>query len=238
VVILIIPEVSAAGEPSLEFNQSSYEINDTVEVKLSNIGPIPHNQIIVSLFSDEENSTYITEKLHNEGNTSYITQDTVSKLLSSSNQTNISKEDIIYTNNGDSSGQINYISINNNHTANIYLKNPIDDDDSIMYRSEEYIIARISGQNYTGNISLSHVNENGKLKISKPGNITAEFVHPLSGKKYNNSVPVKNRSEINESLQPNLETNSNHSSGVNSTPNPTPEPTPSADDSRVLRRSH
>jgi hypothetical protein len=96
VVILIIPEVSAAGEPSLEFNQSSYEINDTVEVKLRNIGPIPHNQIIVSLFSDEENSTYITEKLHNEGNTSYITQDTVSKLLSSSNQTNIQRRYNLY----------------------------------------------------------------------------------------------------------------------------------------------
>jgi hypothetical protein len=232
VVILIFPGVSAAAEPSLEFNQSSYGLNDTVRVTLQNLGSVPSHQIIVSFSSDEENSTYITEEINNAGNTSYVTKNSVSKLIFSSNQTKISKTDIIYSNNGDSSGQIDSISTYSNGTARLNLINPSDGDDSITYRSEEYIILSSDLGNYSGNISLSSIDINGKLQISKPGKITASFVHPLTNQEYNNTVSVTNNRTKSEAVKLSPQNDSKSSENFNRNPSTASQPTPPADASR------
>ncbi|MDR9412873.1 MAG: hypothetical protein RI531_09730, partial [Haloferacaceae archaeon] len=225
----ITPTATAADGPSLEFNQSSYELNDTVGIEITNLTDVNATQILVSIFTSEEKSELIFENIDNPGNLTYTTKNTVNKYDPDSNQSKISKEDIIYSNHDGGSGFIDNISVNKNKTVTLSLKNPSDSEDTVYYKSGEYVIAENHGSGYYGDIELSTKQRNGKLHISTPGKVEAYFIHPTTNQKYNNSVFVNNQSTVDI----NKSTVSSNESSAPSTPTPTPTPEPTPSPSRV-----
>ncbi|MDR9445888.1 MAG: hypothetical protein RI544_07110, partial [Haloquadratum sp.] len=229
ILIIITPTATAADGPSLEFNQSSYELNDTVGIEITNLTDVNATQILVSIFTSEEKSELIFENIDNPGNLTYTTKNTVNKYDPDSNQSKISKEDIIYSNHDGGSGFIDNISVNKNKTVTLSLKNPSDSEDTVYYKSGEYVIAENHGSGYYGDIELSTKQRNGKLHISTPGKVEAYFIHPTTNQKYNNSVFVNNQSTVDI----NKSTVSSNESSAPSTPTPTPTPEPTPSPSRV-----
>jgi hypothetical protein len=123
-LVLLMPTVSPDAEPTIEFNETSYEPNDTVRVKLTNLSDVKSDKILIYLISNQEESSIVKESINRTGLYHYTTKNTVYKLNQNSINHKINQSDIIYSNSPDGSGRIKNITVNQNKTVTIGLHNP------------------------------------------------------------------------------------------------------------------
>ena len=165
--------VAAADQGTVSFDASTYVDGDIATVTVTDADLSTTEEYIVNVQSDTETQETIFSEDVEDGVTSITTEHPVAET---NGDNEITDYEIVYDNNGDSSGVISSVSRNENGTVNIQLKYKSDSNDIIGYtRGETTELTHQENNQFSGEIKLTKSDTGGELLVSDGDKINATY---------------------------------------------------------------
>ena len=217
-LMLFAPTAGATDEPSLEFNQSTYELNDTVQVNLANV-PTQENVLYLNINSTSDILKLATgEKI--TGSTNYTLKNPVADRNNDGKITNTDMD----IKPAFESYNIQNISFQSDNTFSVDIAPPsIPSYLSLDYTNGHTVRLNQSSEgNYIGKIEITNnSSQKRKLYASIGDEIQVKYFHGDNLDK----VSIA-RAHVTKTTSENENTSQTDNNQTNSTPTPTPTPTP------------